>query len=81
MAYLGFQVLAGTGLTPRRMVTYVSDHDLKVADDATFSFVLSTARPPDDELADAPWIAIPNDASAILVRQYIADPSSERRPL
>ena len=27
-AYLGFQVLAGTGLTPRRMSYYVSDTDL-----------------------------------------------------
>ena len=29
-AYLGFQVLAGTGLTPRRMAGYVSDTDLKL---------------------------------------------------
>ena len=27
-AYLGFQILAGTGLTPRRMSNYVSDTDL-----------------------------------------------------
>ena len=27
-AYLGFQILAGTGLTPRRMSSYVSDVDL-----------------------------------------------------
>ena len=27
-AYLGFQVLAGVGLTPRRMAAYVSDRDL-----------------------------------------------------
>ena len=27
-AYLGFQILAGTGLTPRRMSNYVSDVDL-----------------------------------------------------
>ena len=29
-AYLGFQVLAGTGLTPRRMAGYLSDTDLKL---------------------------------------------------
>ena len=27
VAYLGFQVLAGRGLTPRRMAAYVSDRD------------------------------------------------------
>ena len=31
-AYLGFQVLAGVGLTPRRMGAYLSDRDLQVAD-------------------------------------------------
>ncbi len=35
VCYLGFQVLAGTGLTPRRMAAYVSDTDLEVADDGT----------------------------------------------
>ena len=29
-AYLGVQVLAGTGMTPRRMAAYVSDTDLKL---------------------------------------------------
>jgi hypothetical protein len=77
VAYLGFQVLAGTGLTPRRMAAYVSDHDLEIADDGTFSFVLAEQRPPDDELADVPWVAIPDDASAIVVRQYIADATTE----
>jgi hypothetical protein len=77
VAYLGFQVLAGTGLTPRRMATYLSDHDLDIADDGTFSFVVSAERPPDDELAGAPWVAIPADASAIVVRQYIADATTE----
>jgi hypothetical protein len=77
VTYLGFQVLAGAGLTPRRMATYVSDTDLEVDDGGSFSFVLSTDRPSSDELAGSPWVAIPEDASAIVVRQYIADRAAE----
>lgn len=44
-AYLGFQVLAGVGLTPRRMGAYVSDRDLRFAGDGSFAFVLAAAEP------------------------------------
>src|ERR1700704_1861185 len=44
-AYLGFQVLAGSGLTPRRMAAYVSDRDLNVRDDGTFSLVFAANEP------------------------------------
>ena len=43
-AYLGFQILAGTGLTPRRMSGYVSDTDLALAD-GEFALVLSAHKP------------------------------------
>ncbi len=76
-AYLGFQVLAGVGLTPRHMAAYVSDRDLQVAMDGSFAFVLSQQRPSDDELAGDPWVEIPDDASAIVVREYIADRNIE----
>ncbi len=45
-AYLGFQVLAGTGLTPRRMAGYLSDTDLKL-DSGTFELVFSADRAAD----------------------------------
>lgn len=75
-AYLGFQVLAGTGLTPRRMAAYVSDTDLHL-DDGTFALVFSAVRPADEELAGASWVQVPDDASSIVVREYIADPVGE----
>jgi hypothetical protein len=75
-AYLGFQVLAGTGLTPRRMAGYLSDTDLKLAS-GSFSLVLSTAEPSADILGSAQWIPIPEDAASIVVREYIADPDTE----
>jgi hypothetical protein len=77
-AYLGFQVLAGRGLTPRRMATYVSDRDMTVDAAGRFALVLAAAEPTADELGGATWVAIPDDSSAIVVRQYIADRSVEK---
>jgi len=76
-AYLGFQVLAGVGLTPRRMGAYVSDRDLQLSADGEFTFVLATDEPAAEELAGHPWVPIPDDSSAIVVREYIADRASE----
>jgi hypothetical protein len=76
-AYLGFQVLAGVGLTPRRMGAYLSDRHLQVADDGTFAFVLSAEEPTGAELDGHQWLAIPADSSAIVVREYIADRAAE----
>lgn len=76
-AYLGFQILAGVGLTPRRQATYLSDRDLATAPDGGFSLVVSATKPSADELGDAVWLEIPGDASAIVVREYIADRATE----
>ena len=75
-AYLGFQVLAGTGLTPRRMAGYVSDTDLNLSSGA-FALVLSAAEPAAHILGAAQWIPIPADASSIVVREYIGDADTE----
>ncbi len=73
-AYLGFQILAGTGLTPRRMSNYVSDVDLPLRG-GEFALVLSADEPAD--LAGAKWVKIPDDASSVVVREYIGDRDSE----
>ena len=75
-AYLGFQVLAGTGLTPRRMAGYLSDTELD-CEAGTFEIVLSPSEPPPDVMGDAQWVRIPTDASAIVVREYIGDSRDE----
>src|SRR5271157_4458741 len=59
-AYLGLQVLAATGLTPRRMAAYVSDTDLRLRD-GKFALVLSAEEPAPDELDGAQWVAVPVD--------------------
>ncbi|HRD13656.1 MAG TPA: DUF1214 domain-containing protein [Mycobacterium sp.] len=74
--YLGVQVLAGTGLNPRRMSNYLSDSDLVLDDDGRFNLVFSAAEPSAAELAAAQWVQIPDDATSIVVRDYIADPAS-----
>lgn len=73
-SYLGFQILAGTGLTPRRMAGYVSDVDLALSS-GEFALVLSADEPSD--LAGAQWVQIPDDASSVVVREYIGDRASE----
>jgi len=77
-AYLGFQILAGTGLTPRRMSNYVSDADLALNSgepSGEFTLLLSADEP--SGLAGAQWLQIPGDASSVVVREYIADRESE----
>ncbi len=73
-AYLGFQILAGTGLTPRRMSNYVGDTNLDL-NAGEFALVLSADEPAD--LGGAQWIQIPDDASSVVVREYIGDRDSE----
>lgn len=75
-AYLGFQVLAGTGLTPRRMAGYVSDTEL-ACDAGSFALVLAASEPAPDVLGDAQWVPVPADVSSIVVREYIGDARDE----
>ena len=75
--YLGLQVLAGTGMTPRRMAAYVSDTDLKL-DGGRFALVFTATEPVPAELDGAQWVQIPLDATSIVVREYIADADTEQ---
>jgi hypothetical protein len=74
-AYLGLQILAGTGLNPRRMAAYVSDRDLILVA-GQFELVLSAKEPAD--LGGAHWVQIPEDASSVVVREYVGDRDSEQ---
>jgi hypothetical protein len=76
-AYLGMQVLAGTGMTPRRMAAYVSDTDMKL-DRGAFALVFSATEPSSAGLDGAQWVQIPHDATSIVVREYVADADIER---
>jgi hypothetical protein len=75
-AYLGMQVLAGTGMTPRRMAGYLSDTDLRLDADS-FAIVMSADEPSPAELDGAQWLALPQDAASLVVREYIGDAATE----
>jgi hypothetical protein len=77
-AYLGVQVLAGTGMTPRRMAAYVSDTDMQL-DSGKFALVFSASEQTQAELDGARWVQIPEDATSIVVREYIADAKDEQQ--
>jgi hypothetical protein len=75
-AYLGLQVLAGAGMTPRRMAAYLSDTDLELEGGA-FTILVSAHEPSAIELAGAQWLQIPADVASIVVREYVGDPADE----
>jgi hypothetical protein len=76
-AYLGFQVLAGTGLTPRHMAGYLSDTELDL-DSGAFEVLFSPTEPSAAVLGSAQWVRIPEDASSVVVREYVGDFAAEQ---
>ena len=74
--YLGFTFNAGQGTTPRRQFAYLSDQTLELDQDGNFTLILS--QEPTD--ISGQWVQIPDDASGILVRQYIANRKKEKLP-
>lgn len=64
-------------MNPRRMSNYLSDRDLVLGDGGRFNIVFAATRPGDDDLNGAQFIEIPDDATSIVVRDYIADPATE----
>ncbi len=74
--YLGFTFNAGQGTTPRRQFAYLSDKTLELDQEGNFTLILS--QEPTD--ISGQWVQIPDDASGILVRQYIANRKKEELP-
>ena len=74
--YLGFTINAGQGMTPRRQIGYISDQMLDVDDYGNFTILLTREQPEEP----GNWIPIPEDASGVLVREYIADRDAETLP-
>jgi hypothetical protein len=74
VTYLGFQVLGGKGMSPRHPVTYIKDEHIQTDSDGNFELILSTEMP----RTGGQWIKITEDASAIVVRQYIGNRNTEK---
>lgn len=79
--YLGFTINAGQGMTPRRQIGYINDQQLNTDSEGNFTLLLTRQKPDlaayGSEAGPANWIEIPDDASGILVRQYIANRETE----
>lgn len=77
--YLSFTITGGLGMTERRGVGYINDQQLNRDAEGNFTLLLSKDMPDINAYGNngvpANWIQIPNDASGILVRQYMADRS------
>ena len=69
------QVLAGTGLNPRRMSNHLSDCDRVLDEQGRFNLVFSAIAPA-AELAGAQWIKIPRRRDLDRGARHIADPAS-----
>jgi len=69
VTYFSFTVAAGQGMIPRYLAGFLADRDLTLDDDGNFTLILSKEKP--EQSGD--WIQIPEDASGILVREYIAN--------
>lgn len=73
VAYVGFQVLAGKGMVPRRHIGYIKDEDLTLDAQGNFRIILSKTQP---QVAGN-WVKIEEDACSVIVRQYIGSRTKE----
>ncbi|MBW2725805.1 MAG: DUF1214 domain-containing protein [Deltaproteobacteria bacterium] len=71
--YFSLNVNAGRGMTRRRMAAFLNDQTIEFDAEGDFVLLLSQQRPE----ADGQWVEIPEDASSIMMRQYIADRDRE----
>ena len=71
--YFSLNVNAGRGMSKRRMAAFLNDQTIDFDEQGNFTLLLSQQRPQ----AKGQWIEIPEDASNIMLRQYVADRSRE----
>ena len=71
--YFSLNVNAGKGMTRRRMAAFLNDQTIDFDADGNFTLLLSGERPSEP----GQWVEIPEDASNIMLRQYLADRSRE----
>ncbi|MBW2268582.1 MAG: DUF1214 domain-containing protein [Deltaproteobacteria bacterium] len=71
--YFSLNVNAGRGMTRRRMAAFLNDRTIEFDEQGNFTLLLSQERPQ----ADGQWVQIPEDASIVMLRQYVADRDRE----
>jgi hypothetical protein len=73
VTYVGFQILAGKGMVPRRHIGYIKDEELILDEQGKFRIILSKTKPS----VAGNWVKIEEDACSVIVRQYIGKRSTE----
>jgi hypothetical protein len=71
--YFSLNVNAGSGMSKRRMAAFLNDQTIDFDPDGNFTLLLSQTRPAET----GQWVEIPEDATNIMLRQYVADRSRE----
>lgn len=72
--YFSLNVNAGRGMNDRRMAAFLNDKTIETDDDGNFTLLLSKTKPN----IPGQWVQIPEDATSIMLRQYILDRDSEQ---
>jgi hypothetical protein len=71
--YFSLNVNAGRGMNKRRMAAFLNDQTIEFDEKGGFTLLLSQQRPQ----ANGQWVQIPEDATNIMLRQYVADRGRE----
>lgn len=72
--YFSLNVNAGRGMTKRRMAAFLNDQTIEFDERGDFTLLLSQEHPGEP----GQWVPIPEDASNIMLRQYLADRDVEQ---
>lgn len=71
--YFSLNVNAGHGMTDRRLAAFLNDQTIEYDAQGNFTLLLSGERPSEQ----GQWVEIPQDASTIMLRVYLADRDKE----
>ena len=74
VTYFSLNVNAGKGMSDRRLVAFLNDQSINFDSEGNFTLLLSKTEPSEP----GQWVKIPEDATSIMLRQYMVDRDSER---
>ncbi len=74
VTYFSLNVNAGKGMKERRMAAFLNDKTIDFDKDGNFTLLLSKTEPSES----GQWVQIPEDATSIMLRQYMLERDSEQ---
>ncbi len=73
VTYFSLNVNAGKGMNERRMAAFLNDTTIEFDPEGNFTLLLSKTEPSEP----GQWVQIPEDATSIMLRQYMLDRDRE----